>query len=339
LLNQAVKMKLMFKLLTSFVLVSILLIPINGLSGCSPAAPSSVRIGYLLGDLHQLPFFVAVDKGFFSEEGLRIDIVGPFDAGPAEMDALAAGQIDMGYVGMAPAVLAAARKIPLSIVSGVNLEGSGLVTNMNIDNVAELKSKKIATPAPGSIQYVMFGMLLGDNKLGFNDIELISGTVKPPDMPRSLQTGRIDGYFVWEPFVAKSVVGGYGKVLKESKDIWPGHPCCVIVAAGNFTASHDNTVSAVIRAHRKAISYIESNPDEAKAIAAKWTKLDAAVIDNAFQRVKYTYALNKDDVKRFVTEIISLGESGAIKPIISAADVPDSGGFANMVVDSKYIQR
>jgi len=332
-------MKLTFMLLTGLLLASLLIIPIGGLTGCAPAAPSAIRIGYLLGDLHHLPFFVAEDKDFFIEEGLNVEVVGPFESGPAEMDALAAGQIDMGYVGMAPAVLAAARKIPLSIVSGVNLEGSGLVTGMAIGSVAELKSKKIATPAPGSIQYIMFGMLLADNNLSFNDMEIFPGTVKPPDMPQSLQTGRIDGYFAWEPFVAKSVVGGYGKVLVESKDIWPGHPCCVIVARGDFVGSHDGTVAAVIRAHRRAIDYIETNPDEAKAIAAKWTKLDADVIDNALQRVKYTYSLNKDDVKRFVGEMIKLGETGAIKPIITSADIPDPDKFADTVVDTKYILR
>ena len=332
-------MKLVFKLLINFILASLLLTSISSLPGCAPAAPSTVRIGYLLGDLHQLPFFVAQDKGFFAEEGLNVEVVGPFEAGPAEMDALAANQIDMGYVGVAPAVMAAARKIPLSIVAGVNLEGSGLVTGMDVNSVAELKSKKIATPAPGSIQYVMLGMLLAGNNLGYNDIELFPGTVKPPDMPQSLQTGRINGYFVWEPFVAKSVVGGYGKVLVESKDIWPGHPCCVIVTAGDFGRLHDGTVASVIRAHRRAIDFIAANPAEAKAIAAKWTKLDPAVIDNALSRVKYTCSLSKDDVKRFVSEIISLGESGAIKPIITANDVPDLDKFVEMVVDTKYLQR
>lgn len=332
-------MKLIFKLLTSFILASLVFISIGSLSGCAPVAPSTVRIGYLLGDLHHLPFFVAQDRGFFLEEGLNVEVVGPFDAGPAEMDALAANQIDMGYVGVAPAVLAAARKVPLSIVSGVNLEGSGLVTGMDINSVAELKSKRIATPAPGSIQYVMFGMLLAGNNLGYNDIELFPGTVKPPDMPQSLQTGRINGYFVWEPFVAKSVVGGYGKVLVESKDIWPGHPCCVIVTGGDFVRSHDSTVASVIRAHRRATDFIEANPAEAKAIAGKWTRLDPAVIDNAFGRVKYTYSLSRDDIKRFVSEIISLGEKGAIKPIITASDVPDLDTFIDTVVDTKYLQR
>jgi NitT/TauT family transport system substrate-binding protein len=339
LLIEVEKMKVMFRLLTSFAVISLLFTSVVSFWGCSPASQSTVRIGYLLSDLHQLPFFVAVDKGFFSEENLNVEVVGPFEAGPAEMDALAAGQIDMGYVGVAPSVLAAARKVPISIVSGVNLEGSGLVTGTDIKTIGELKAKRIATPAPGSIQYVMFGMLLSGNNLGYKDVELFAGTVKPPDMPQSLQTGRIDGYFVWEPFVAKSVVGGYGKVLVESKEIWPGHPCCVVVAGGEFVNSRGSTVAAVIRAHRRAIDYIESNPAEAKSIAGKWTKLDSAVIDSAFQRVKYTYSLNRDDIKKFVGAIIDLGETGAIKPIITRGDVPDSDKFVDMIVDTKYVQR
>lgn len=317
----------------------ILIIPLfNGLS-CAPAAPATVRIGYLLGDLHQLPFFVAQDKGFFQDEGISVQVVGPFDAGPAEMDALAANQLDMGYVGIAPSVLAAARKIDLSIISGVNLEGSALVTEIAFNNVSDLKSKKVATPAPGSIQYVMLGMLLSKNSLTFSDLELFPGTIKPPDMPQSLQTGRINGYFVWEPFVAKSVAGGYGKALVESKEIWPGHPCCVIVTRNDFALKNAGFAAAVTRAHIKAVDFISGNPAEAKAIAQKWTRLDAAVIDNAFTRVKYTYALSREDVKRFISEIISLGESGTIKPIITKSDVPDLDAFVSKVVDLQYIQR
>jgi len=316
-----------------------LLVPAFSGIACTSAAVSTVRIGYLLGDLHQLPFFVAQEKGFFKDEGVNVQVVGPFDAGPAEMDALAANQLDIGYVGVSPAILAAARKVELSVIAGVNLEGSALATANNINAVSGLKGKKVATPAPGSIQYILMGMLLSDNKMSFNDVELFPGTIKPPDMAQALQTGRIDGYFVWEPFVAQSVVSGAGKVLAESKDIWAGHPCCVVVTRNDFASKNDNVVSEVIRAHEKAVQFIEANPSEAKIIAQKWTKLDAAVINTAFNRVKYTYSVNKDDVKKFVQEIIDLGTSGTIKPIITASDVPDTGAFVDRVVNLKYLQR
>jgi len=313
----------------------VLLVAMAGRLSCTQSAPKPLRVGYLLGDLHHLPLFVALDQGFFKDEGIDVQIVGPFDAGPAEMDALASNQLDMGYVGLAPAVLAAARKVELSIISGVNQEGSGLAVEKNINSVADLKSKKVATPAPGSIQYVMMGMLLSNNKMTFQDLDLFPGTIKPPDMPGALQTGRISGYFVWEPYVAKSVVSGTGKVLIESKDIWPGHPCCVVVTRNDFASKNANTVATVLRVHQRAIKFIADNPAEAKIIAAKFTKLDAATIDEAFKRVIYTSTLNKDDVKRFMKEIMSLGETGVIKPIITSADVPDIDAFVNRVVNLK----
>jgi len=325
--------------LAFLLLAALLIIPVLGGTGCAPVAPATVRIGYLLGDLHQLPFFVAQERGFFKDEGVNIQVVGPFDAGPAEMDALAASQLDIGYVGVSPAIVAAARKVELSVIAGVNLEGSALVTSNSINSVSELKSKKIATPAPGSIQYILMGMLMASNKMSLSDVDLYAGTIKPPDMAPALQTGLINGYFIWEPFVSKSVVSGVGKVLAESKDIWVGHPCCVVVTRNDFAARNGNVVFAVVRAHQKAVQYIESNPSDAKAIAQKWTKLDEAVIDAAFSRVKYTYAVSKEDVRRFVQEIINLGVGGTIKPIITANDVPDIAAFVDKVVNLKYLQR
>jgi NitT/TauT family transport system substrate-binding protein len=325
--------------LAFLLLAALLLVPAFSGMACTSAAASTVRIGYLLGDLHQLPFFVAQEKGFFKDEGVNVQVVGPFDAGPAEMDALAANQLDIGYVGVSPAILAAARKVELSVIAGVNLEGSALATANSINSVAELKAKKVATPAPGSMQYILMGMLLSSNKMSFNDLELFPGTIKPPDMAQALQTGQIDGYFVWEPFISKSVVSGTGKVLVESKDIWAGHPCCVVVTKNNFATQNNSLVSAIVRAHKKAVQFIEANPSEAKLIAQKWTKLDAAVIDAAFGRVKYTYSVNKDDVKKFVQEIINLGVSGTIKPIVTVNDIPDINAFVDKVVNLKYLHR
>jgi NitT/TauT family transport system substrate-binding protein len=139
--------------------------------------------------------------------------------------------------------------------------------------------------------------------------------------------------------VAKSVVGGYGKVLAESKDIWPGHPCCVVVTRNDFKLKNEKTVESIIKAHQRAVKFISDNPSEAKTIAAKFTKLDEKIVAEALKRVKYTATVNPADVKRFVTEIISLGDSGAIKPIISVADVPDTGAFVEKLIDSKYAQR
>jgi len=317
--------------------VILLLIICSGVH-CAPPPEGEVRIGYLLGDLHHLPFFIALEKGFFKDERINVKVIGPFDAGTAEMDALVANQLDMGYVGTPPALIAAARKVDLSIIAGVNAEGSALIVDETINNVSDLRGKKIATPLPGSIQYVMLGMLLAENNMSYRDLEIFPGTIKPPDMPGVLETGHINGYIAWEPYAAKAVVMGVGKVLVESHDIWPDHPCCVLVTRNDFAEENRAIVQGVIRAHKRAIKFIGENPEEAKSIAVKYTKLDAKTIEEALPRIKFNYMVNVDGTRRFVKEIVSLGETGVISPIIRSEEVPDIDIFISKVIDLSFLE-
>ena len=82
------------------------------LTSCGPAEKESevVRLAYLQSDLHHLPAFVALEKGFFKEEGVSIKVSGIFKAGPELMSGFAAGSLDAGYVGLSPATVAVANK-------------------------------------------------------------------------------------------------------------------------------------------------------------------------------------------------------------------------------------
>lgn len=87
----------------------------------------TVRIGYLRADLHQLALFVAINQGYFEEFGLDVELY-VFSAGPEEMDAFGAQDIDMGYLGIAPATTKRLNlNIPIVILAGVNNEGSAIV--------------------------------------------------------------------------------------------------------------------------------------------------------------------------------------------------------------------
>ena len=87
----------------------------------------TVRIGYLKADLHQLAVFVALDQGYYDEFGLNVELY-IFSAGPEEMDAFGAEDIDMGYLGIAPATTKRLNLgIPIIILAGVNNEGSAIV--------------------------------------------------------------------------------------------------------------------------------------------------------------------------------------------------------------------
>jgi len=136
----------------------------------NPSNP--IRLGYLLGDLHQLAQVVAQNstlvggKSMFEEYGLNVkDATGaPFANGGSEMTlGFAGGTVDMGYLGAPPAILNHLNgAVNTVIVAQANSEGSGLVVKANSDihDLADLVNKTVATPGESSIQFLLLKIAL-----------------------------------------------------------------------------------------------------------------------------------------------------------------------------------
>jgi ABC-type nitrate/sulfonate/bicarbonate transport system substrate-binding protein len=77
------------KKIVTLIAVAIVLL---GASSGGFAAEGGVKVGYLL-RVMSLPTFVAREKGFFEQEGLKVEMI-PFDSGTAIIDALMADRID-----------------------------------------------------------------------------------------------------------------------------------------------------------------------------------------------------------------------------------------------------
>ncbi|HEY3420232.1 MAG TPA: ABC transporter substrate-binding protein [Methanomassiliicoccales archaeon] len=126
---------------------------------------ANVSMGYLTGDLHQFARLVAsnatVGGGVSLFEKYGVHVTSPnlagYGAGPAEMDAFAAGSINVGYLGAPPVLLKVINSgVNVKIVGLVNSEGSAIVGSNSITNFSQLQGKIVGTPGPGSIQHLLF---------------------------------------------------------------------------------------------------------------------------------------------------------------------------------------
>jgi NitT/TauT family transport system substrate-binding protein len=120
------------------------------------AAPEPVRMAYLQNDIHHLALWVALEKGFFQQEGVEVEIAGIFRAGPEVMSAFIAGALDMAYVGEAPTTFAVANgTADVKVIAQVNTEGSALVVSTGAEAirlVSDLKGKTIGVPGHATVQ-------------------------------------------------------------------------------------------------------------------------------------------------------------------------------------------
>lgn len=129
------------------------------------AGPGTVRIGYIAnGDLHQLALYVGIREGLFEKVGLVEGnnlALRPYPNGVAIMQAFAAGELDAGYLGVAPALLKSINdRVPIGVLAGANQEGSSLVVREGIERVEDLAGLRVAVPQVGTVQHILFLELL-----------------------------------------------------------------------------------------------------------------------------------------------------------------------------------
>ena len=127
-----------------------------------------VRVGFLKSDIHELAQWVAQNrtvgggaKSLFETYGVKVvnaSAVGGYSSGPEEMDKFAAGEVDIGYLGCAPAIQKHLNaQVHTVIVAQANSEGSAIVVEAGagIESIDDLQNKTIAVPSTGAIQFVL----------------------------------------------------------------------------------------------------------------------------------------------------------------------------------------
>jgi len=129
-------------------------------------ADDPVRLGYLVGDLHQFARVVANNDTLWGEgkdlyEVYGVSTVtsegGPYANGGAVMNAFAAGYVDVGYLGSPPAILNHLNgEVDITVIAQVNMVGSAIFVGEGITTLDDFNGKVIATPGVSSIQHLMF---------------------------------------------------------------------------------------------------------------------------------------------------------------------------------------
>jgi NitT/TauT family transport system substrate-binding protein len=270
-------------------------------------AQADVRIGYLSQDLHQLALKVAVDNGWFDEINVTVDLV-EYGNGAEEMRGFQANQIDMGYLGAAPALtLGINSEIAVTILAAANYEGSALMVKKDlydggsITTVGDLADKTIYHPGPSTVQNFLLRLALNQSGLSINDVNLEQ--IRPQDMAISL-TDDAPAFIAWEPFPSRAEADGLAVPLLLSGEIWPNHPCCVVASSNQFLEGEPVLVQKVMQVHLRAEQWIVNSPSEALQIATDWLGMEETTVETAFNRIIYDPVLNRTGIEMYLQFLI-----------------------------------
>jgi NitT/TauT family transport system substrate-binding protein len=264
--------------------------------GGDPGKP--FRLGYFPNVTHAQAL-VGLEDGTFSRAlGGRLEAKA-FNAGPAAMEGLLAGDLDASYVGPGPAAIAFLRSNGegLRVAAGAASGGAVLVVR-DARSAADLVGKRVGSPQLGNTQDVALRTWLRGH--GLSDQRGPKGVeVTPlanPDLLSMFARGDLAGAWVPEPWGARLVAEANGRILVDEASLWEGgrFPATVLVVSERALRRRRGEVVALLRAHLELTRRWELEPE---AFAARANDaygrhvgkpLSAPVLRDAFSRVKPT---------------------------------------------------
>jgi NitT/TauT family transport system substrate-binding protein len=206
--------------------------------------PVTVRIG-VLPNVSDSGTYIALERGYFLEEGINLELV-PFDSAGPQVAPLGAGQLDVGG-GSASAGLynAIAREVPLKIVAdrGSMPPGAswiGLVVRRDladqIRDYPDLRGRKIAINQFGTTNDIAIEAALKRGGLTMQDVELVQ--IPYSDMNAALANRSVDVAQHNEPFKTIAIEQGLGVFLRGVDEYYPNMQFSVVLFGPHFVRNN-----------------------------------------------------------------------------------------------------
>lgn len=276
------------------------------------------------------PIIVALEKGWYEQALNKVGYTlktSTATFGPPIVEAMAAGQVDIGELGVAPHVVAVARGLPIKAVVTTNIAGESVMLpkDSSVKSIKDLKGKKVAIPAKGTMQDFIIRRALTANGMTPADVTWIE--MSPADMSTSLQRNQIDAAVLWEPWTARLLLQG-ARMLKSGQEIWPDHDNQLISVTAAAIQDHEPAVRAFVQQTIRGLEYVMDNPDESITITAKHLGLEREVVAKAWANMirRRSGAPNPQSLQEFVN---ALREWGYVKRQVTSQDLIDTRFLAH----------
>ena len=221
--------------------------------------------------------FVMEGLGWTKKAGINLKLT-RFPNGPAIVQAIASGKMDVMCFGIGPAMVTRAKGVKLKVVAAGIVEQIGVIAQGDLVNYfskhkgAEALRKfakdkgrkpKIASFPKGSVpDTVTRHWLIKMLGMELNEVELIGmGAAR---VQQALLSRSVDAAGILEPIltIVESKLKG-SKVVARAKEMMPGQPGSTIAVREGVLAKHRAAIVKLVELHIKATELLKSNPEKA----------------------------------------------------------------------------
>src|SRR5216684_6562551 len=257
-----------------------------------------------------LPAWIAKDKGFFERNGLNVSLT--VTQNLSVLPGTLGRQFDFVPSTAPDLIKAVVGGIDVVAVAGQAIETKDnpsthviVRADSTIQSMQDLKGKVVATPTIGAIIHVSLLHTLKKN--GVDPASIRAVEVPFPNMADQLKAGNVDAVEALEPFAGQLLAAGNRSLGDPLLSVSDEVLYTFWISERKWAADNHAVIDAWVVSLNQAKEFMDANPQEARAILAKYTKLPEAVVQK-IPFVTYRFSLNPRDFAVWVNVLKDLGQ-------------------------------
>lgn len=328
------------KIIVIVLTLALLIASLFSLSACgkNKRADNVIRLNEVTHSVFYAPMYVAMELGYFRDEGLVIELT---NGGGADnvMTAVLAGQSDIGFCGAEAAIyvnLQNSTNSPVIFGQLTNKDGSFLVGRKAEPNFkwSDLIDKEILVGRTGGVPAMCVEYVLKQHDI-LNGVNVtFNYDVSFNLMAAAFEGGTGDYCTMFEPVASTFETQGKGYIVASVGAETGALPYTCFMAKKSYLKANSANVEKFLRAITKGIDYVMKNDAAtiAKAIKGQFPTNDAALLASAVQNYK--------DIDAYkASPVMQKADFDHLLDIIIGAGIITKRADFNKVVDNTIAEK
>lgn len=243
-------------------------------------AQTKAKLGYMK-IVDNAAMFMAMEKGFFTKEGLQLETV-PLAGGAPIINGVTSGDLQFGWSNVISLYQARVEGFDFKLVAGgaTNVKTKNeshaiqVAKNSTIKTAKDLEGKTVAVNTLNNIVHLMAMAWIDKNGGSSSKVKFVE--LPFPQMEAALGAGKVDAISIHEPFATAAVEKGNARLLAQPwGDVLPKFLIASWFASEKWIAKNRKTAQAFVRAIDRGIDAIQADPEGSRAAMVKWAGLKA----------------------------------------------------------------